>query len=184
MIQLRIERLVELVTNAPKEMTAAACLELWKHEHAVAKDEQQKRAVQWAIDNQPRYGIKRIEESVQESAGAYFPVYKAIEFYSVAKSDLSAFAHHIGARVDDLSDLVLGKRHDLITKQGVFRGWDNPAWSATVEWRDRTQELTDREELLQEDKKVRAMVGAINTARLLNDAPEAAAPSYIEWKKK
>lgn len=184
MIELRIEDLVELVKNAPREMTTLDILNLWRHKYETAKDELQKKAVQHSIDNPMKYGIKRIEESMQESAGAYFPVYKAVEHFSVAQNDLPAFAGHIGARADDLYALVQGKRHDVITKKGIYRGCDSPSWSATIEWRDRTQELTDRAELLQEDKRTESMVGAINASRLLSGKPEAAAPTYTEWKKK
>lgn len=51
----------------------------WQREYLKALEEYDARAKQAARDNPTRYGVKRVEEALQEYGGALMPVLKPVE---------------------------------------------------------------------------------------------------------
>ncbi len=184
MHQLTIDRLLELMEKAEPGTSATAILQQWFDEHKKAIAEDQARAEQYAKDNPTRYGVKRVELVQQEMGGTLMPVYKAVEHFAVAVDELEAFAHCIGARLDDLKDVLEGRRAELVLKTGIWRAWTTPQWSASKDYRDRTAEMAEREELLAEDEYVRNWLREWNKNKQSIYQPEEGLPQAIEWRKK
>lgn len=182
MHRLSVERLVELMEKASPDSSAARVLEMWKQEHDDAMAEHDRQMRQKAIDNPTRYGVKRVEEGLVESSGNMMPVWNAVEHFSVAKNELSAFAHHIRSRADDLIDLVEGRRSELITKSGVYRAWSTPSWSASSDFIDRSDQQAFRAEMEREDMNTRAWVDRWNDNKKKAVKPAPQFPTAINWK--
>jgi hypothetical protein len=182
-IKLSLDRLVELMQAAGPDVTAAAILEQWKQEYHADIAELEARAKQAARDNPVRFGVRRVEEAVQESAGRQLPVLRAVEHYAIRADELAAFAKHIQARPEDLRELVEGKRRDLVTKRGVWHAWEAPRWSSSRLYVDRTQQDELRAELEREDEKTKQWVDAWNARREASPGPQPDMPSFIEWSK-
>lgn len=158
-------------------------IEQWRSEIKKRLDEQEARAKQAAKDNPTRYGIKRVETVQQVFGGTLMPVHKAIESFSVAVDELAGFAHYIGARLPDLMDLIEGRRGDLVLKTGIWMAWDTPTWSASRAYRDRTEDIREREDLLAEDEHVRDWLEKWNANKQSIYQPEEGLPVAIEWSK-
>jgi len=157
--------------------------EQWRSEIKKRLDEQEARAKQAAKDNPTKFGVRRVETVSQVMGGTLMPVRKAVENFSVAENELGAFAKYIGARGEDLLALVRGEQAELVLKTGIWMAWTTPTWSASKDFRDRTEELRERADLEEEDEHVRNWLEKWNANKQSIYQPEEGLPVAIEWSK-
>jgi hypothetical protein len=172
------ERLFNLIL----ERGSAGC-DIWRQELESKQADIQRQAEERAKNNPMRYGVKRVEQGYRESSGVMLPIMKAVEHFDVAIDDMPKFSHFIGARLEELRDLVEGRVPELVLKSGRYRAWTTPRWSHSKDYRDLSQEQEDREVLEREDVRTRQWVDAWNEKRVASDKPEPALPVASMWLK-
>src|SRR6266566_1042887 len=100
--QLRIERLIEIVTSSPTR-SACECLNLWKSEYERELLEHTERLRQLALDNPPKYGLVLYKPATkQNESGGYDKVNRPAEYLAVAESDIPHFAKAHKLSIDEL----------------------------------------------------------------------------------
>jgi hypothetical protein len=172
--QLRVERLVELMTSNPTRSFCEAG-NIWKAEFERELLEYTTRLKQSA--NDATYTIARVERAKMRGAGDEIrEVDRVVERLRVRAAELLDFAKAHGLRIDELVDVLEMRRLETTAKGKTWRAGGNAMFI------DRTAQQAEQAEYAREAQE--AAAGVKERVEALRGVPSAfKEPVVRDWKQ-